>query len=202
VNVGRVPGEEYPPLTVTLDLPAGVAEPGCLVELTQFGLGPVHRPQDFANLVGGDWLVAGWTRASEPAEHQPVQIALDGMQDAEESGGHLDLLAEVHGRGGHRGGPGRDGDVGDHAGYLARGARERDAQQLADGAVPAIARDQVTAADVSGRDTVGVLLDRRHLVPPEHRYAQIGEALFQEGFEPGLRDGDRVRVAGPLSRPA
>jgi hypothetical protein len=63
--------------------------------------------------------------------------------------------------------------------------------------VPAIARDEVASADVSGHDAVGILLDRRHLVSAKHRYALADEALFQEGFEPGLRDGHRGGVAGP-----
>ena len=31
----------------------------------------------------------------------------------------------------------------------------------------------------------------------QHRDALVDEALFEEGLEPGLRDGDRARVAGP-----
>jgi hypothetical protein len=88
----------------------------------------------------------------------------------------------------------RQGNVRDHGGHLARGAGERDTQQLADGAVPAVARDKVTAANVAGGDAVGVLLDCRHLVSAKHRYALADEALFEEIFEQRLWDGDRVRV--------
>ncbi|MDT5000957.1 MAG: hypothetical protein QOK12_3062 [Mycobacterium sp.] len=84
----------------------------------------------------------------------------------------------------------------DYRGRRACGAGEGDTQELADRAVPAVACDEITAANIADRDAVGILLDCRDFVSAKHRYAVTDDALFEEILEPCLRHADGVRVAG------